>query len=69
MASDRILRLPDVKERTGLSRTSIYRKMKNGDFPNCVKLGAASGWKEAEVDQWVGALPRRGAPAPESAEV
>ena len=67
--AERILRLPDVKERTGLSRTTIYRKMKEGAFPMCVKLGAASGWKETEVESWVGALPRGGSSPPASAGV
>ena len=30
---DRILRLKTVLERTGLSRSTMYRKMQNGTFP------------------------------------
>lgn len=52
-----ILRLPDVIERTGLSRSSIYLRIANGTFPTPVKLGGAraAGWPEAEVDQIVSA--------------
>lgn len=51
---DRILRLPAVADRTGLSRTTIYRKAAAGDFPPPVKLGArASGWHESVVDAWI----------------
>lgn len=49
-----VLRLPGVQERTGLSRASIYQKIKRGQFPRQIKLGArAAGWIEEEVDQWI----------------
>lgn len=48
----RILRLPSVKERSGLSRSTIYDPHSN--FPKPVKLGPrAVGWIEAEVDEWI----------------
>lgn len=50
----RILRMPDVCDRTGLSRSSIYELSSIGLFPRRVKLATrASGWAEAEVDQWI----------------
>ncbi len=50
--------------RTGYGRTSIYRKMEEGTFPKCLKLGGpikdhtkfdsrAIAWIEDEIDQWV----------------
>jgi len=49
-----ILRLPDVKARTGLSRTSIYSKVSEGLFPEPISLGArAIGWIESEIDEWL----------------
>jgi len=49
-----ILRLPSVKDRTGLSRSSIYLKMSEDRFPKPISLGArAVGWIESEVDQWL----------------
>ncbi|MBN1586028.1 MAG: AlpA family transcriptional regulator [Candidatus Omnitrophica bacterium] len=52
--SDTILRLPKVKERTGLSRSGIYERIKTGGFPRPVRLGLrAVGWIEEEVDAWV----------------
>lgn len=51
---DRILRLPDVKSRTGLSRSSIYAFIKAGKFPQHIALGERSvGWFESEIDSWV----------------
>lgn len=49
-----ILRLPEVKSRTGLSRSTIYLLISKNSFPSQVSLSdRAVGWIEAEVDQWV----------------
>jgi prophage regulatory protein len=49
-----ILRLPAVKTRTGLSRSTIYLRVAEGRFPKPISLGArAVGWVDAEVDAWV----------------
>ncbi len=48
------LRLPDVKARTGLSRSTIYLRVSEGKFPSPVALGGrAVGWVEAELDNWI----------------
>ena len=54
----RVLKLKQVKEKTGLSHDSIYRGGKEGWFPKPVKLGPrdttkASGWLEDEVDEFL----------------
>jgi len=52
--AEKILRLPAVKDRTGLSRSSVYEKISAGDFPKPVSLGArAVGWLESDVDAWI----------------
>jgi prophage regulatory protein len=49
-----ILRLPQVIKRTGLSRSSIYLRMTNDEFPGSVSLGGrAVGWLESDVDEWI----------------
>ena len=49
-----ILRLPTVKARTGLSRSTIYLRVAEGSFPTPVSLGGrAVGWIEAEVNDWL----------------
>lgn len=49
-----ILRIPEVKKRTGLSRSSIYLKIQQGDFPRSISLGAkAVGWLESDVQAWL----------------
>lgn len=48
-----LLRLPEVKAHTGLSRSSLYRRIAEGTFPAPVKIGArASAWSSAEVERW-----------------
>lgn len=50
----RILRLPLVRERTGLSRSSIYLRISQGRFPKPVSLGErAVGWLESEITEWL----------------
>lgn len=52
--ADSILRLPCVKARTGLSRSTIYHRIAQGMFPKPVNLGVrAVGWIEAEIDAWL----------------
>lgn len=49
-----ILRLPAVMARTGLSRSSIYRRIAAGEFPQAYSLGArAVGWLESEISAWI----------------
>jgi prophage regulatory protein len=46
-----VLRLPQVKARTGLGRSSIYAQQGAGVFPPCIRIGArAVGWLEYEID-------------------
>ncbi len=51
---DKFLRLPAVKEMTGLGRSTIYELMSKGDFPRPVKLtGKAIAWPESRVTAWL----------------
>ena len=52
--STSILRLPAVKARVGLGRSTIYLRISEGTFPPPVRLGLrAVGWVEAEVENWL----------------
>lgn len=54
MQPKKILRLPDIEDRTGLGKSSIYAKIKVGDFPQPVRLGARSiGFIEEEINNWI----------------
>jgi prophage regulatory protein len=49
-----VLRLKQVKARTGVSRSGIYQKMADGDFPKAITLGPrAVGWLESSINQWI----------------
>lgn len=48
-----LLRLPQILERTGLSRSEIYRRIAAGTFPQPAKLGSMSAWSSIEVAEWV----------------
>ena len=49
-----ILRIPEVKRYTGLSRSTIYLRIAEGTFPKPISLGGrAVGWLEAEIQQWL----------------
>lgn len=51
---DRILRLRAVLERTGLSRSTMYRKMQNGSFPKNIQISdRCIGWRQSAVDAWM----------------
>ena len=52
--SDRIIRLKTVLSRTGLSRTTLYRKMGEGTFPRQVKISVhGAGWRESAINRWI----------------
>ncbi|EAT07884.1 AlpA family transcriptional regulator [Sphingobium sp. 10 DY56-G10] len=51
---DRIIRLKTVLARTGLSRTTLYRKMGEGTFPRQVKISVhGAGWRESAINRWI----------------
>ena len=52
--TQRIIRLSEVISRTGMSRSSIYERIKDGSFPSPIKItNHAVGWIEKEVDAWI----------------
>jgi prophage regulatory protein len=51
---DCIIRLKTVLARTGLSRSTLYRKIAEGTFPAQLKISTnGSGWHESDVDRWI----------------
>lgn len=54
MATQTIIRLPQVKQRTGLSRSTIYALIKAGQFKAPISLGArAVGWLESDISEFI----------------
>ena len=55
---DRLLRRREVERITGMSRSSIYRRMQSGGFPRPVRVGpSAVRWKESDITAWVESRP------------
>jgi prophage regulatory protein len=56
MATPSLLRLPQVRERVGLSRSTIYARVANGTFPAPIRIGSnAVAWVDRDVDDWIAA--------------
>jgi len=54
MQSTRLLRLPQVIDRTGIKKTKLYELQRDGLFPMRIEITAhAVGWIEVEVDTWI----------------
>ena len=52
--TDRIIRIKTVLTRTGLSRSTLYRKIKDGTFPPQSRISInGAGWRESEVNLWI----------------
>lgn len=51
---DRILRIKTVLERTGLSRSTLYRRIQAGRFPAQVRIAErCTGWRESAINGWL----------------
>lgn len=51
---DRILRIKTVLQLTGLSRSTLYRKIQRGEFPKQIKLSErCAGWRQSSVNAWM----------------
>ncbi len=50
----KFMRLPEVKEKTGLSKSAIYKKIKEGEFPVSVPIGSRTvAWLESDINDWL----------------
>lgn len=50
----RILRRAEVEQKTGFKRAHLYTLMREGRFPQALRLGIrAVGWDSVEIDAWI----------------
>ena len=55
----KLIRLVAVEDMTGLKKSAIYNKIKEGDFPTAVHLGTRHvAWMFDEVQAWIDSRPR-----------
>lgn len=55
-SDERLIRIQEVKEITGLSRSYIYALSAKGDFPKSLSLvpgGSSVAWIYSEVNEWI----------------
>ena len=49
-----LIKLPDVLERTLLSRGTVYALLKKGEFPRPIKLSERiNAWRESDIEDWI----------------
>lgn len=54
MTTRRLIRLPEVMNKTGYSKAWIYRLISRGVFPEPIKIGIrARAFIESEIDEWI----------------
>ncbi len=54
---NRILRIREVCKTVGLGRSSVYDRVRRGEFPRPVRLGErAVGWRSADIERWLDGL-------------
>lgn len=54
---DKVLRLPQVEDSTGLKKSTIYAKIKLNEFPAPLDLGGGRrGWRQSHVQAWIDSL-------------
>ena len=52
--ADRFLRIGTVLQLTGLSRSTLYRKVQQGTFPRQIKLSErCAGWRQSSIEAWM----------------
>ena len=52
----RLLRFPEVRARTGISRSTVWRRERAGDFPRHVRVSPnVVAWVESDIDAWIAA--------------
>lgn len=50
----RLIRMRELPEITGLSRTELYRRIKSGTFPQPIRIGAQSvAWRSSDINRWL----------------
>jgi prophage regulatory protein len=51
---DVLIRLPQLEATTGLKKSALYQRMKEGTFPHPVRLGPRSvAWSQKSVQLWI----------------
>jgi prophage regulatory protein len=67
MTETRVMRWPEVHEKVGLARNTVWVMEKAGRFPHRIKISTnAMGWRSDEISQWLDDRERGGGYRPAS---
>lgn len=56
--SMQILRAPEVMDKCGFKRTTLWRLVHESDFPKPIFITSkAIGWREDQIDEWIRSRP------------
>jgi len=51
---DRFMRLDEVLHTTGLGKSTLYRRIREGSFPKQVRIGPNSvAWRQSDITEWM----------------
>jgi len=54
MNTETVYRVGDVKKIVGLSKNTIYRQIKKGNFPKPIRIGTrAVAWRSSDIQNWI----------------
>ncbi len=53
---ERLLTYDEVGRRLGLGRTALWALVRDGKFPEPLRIGRARRWRECDVDRWIADL-------------
>jgi len=57
MEREQLLRLEDVETAIGIKKSKVYTLLKEGKFPQPVRLGSRSvRWKSSDIQKWIADL-------------
>ncbi len=56
---NRLIHRPELTKRIGLSYPTVWRMMREGQFPRGRAVGGKTAWLESEIDHWIAGLPVR----------
>jgi len=55
-----IIRIAEVEKKTGYKRCYIYRLIRQGRFPDRIRIGIrAVGWESSTIDKWIDECQRK----------
>lgn len=53
-SNEKLIRFRDLRKSIPLSRSTIWRKVRDGQFPSPIRIGkSAVAWLSSDIQQWI----------------